>query len=158
MRTSKNQVEVEVTYEELGLELLESLPGANRLLGLRRALRQAGLIVQARAQQHCPKPGYKGDDPNKKPLVDTIGVNVWTGDHTIVCYVGPQYPAGAHGHLIEFGHRMVIHGQVLGWVEAKPFMRPAADETKSEQEAKIKQELQAAAKRAEKRAAKEKKT
>lgn len=154
----KNKVEVAIQFDEIGLNMLESLAGANRLLGLRRALQKAGEIVQAKAKQHCPKPGYKGDDPDKKPLVDTIGVKVWIGDHGIVCYVGPQYPAGAHGHLIEFGHRMVIHGQVLGWVEAKPFMRPAADETKSEQQAKIKEVLQAAARRAEKRAASQNKT
>jgi hypothetical protein len=150
----KNKVEVSISHEEFGLEALQSLAGANRLLGLKRALQKAGVIPQRRAKELCPKPGYPGDDPEKKPLVDTIGVKVWVGDYTIVCYVGPQYPAGAHGHLIEFGHRLVRNGQVLGWVNPKPFMRPAADETKSEQEAAIKSELQAAARRAERRAAK----
>lgn len=154
MAQARNKIDVSVNYDEIGLELLQSLEGANRLLGLRRALKKGADVVAKRAKELCPKPGYPGDDPDKKALVDTIGVNVWIGDSAIVAYIGPQYPAGAHGHLIEFGHILVIHGQVVGFVQPKPFMRPAADGTKSEQESAVKSELQAAVRRAEKRSQK----
>jgi HK97 gp10 family phage protein len=33
-----------------------------------------------------------------------------------------------YAHFIEFGHKLVIHGQELGFVSPRPFMRPAFDD------------------------------
>jgi hypothetical protein len=90
-----------------------------------------------------PKARLPGDDPSKKPLRDTIGVVVREYMTAIVIYVGPQYPAGAHGHLIEFGHNLVLFGvETSTFIPEQPFMRPAADETKSEQIQAITNSLQ----------------
>ena len=47
---------------------------------------------------------------NKKRLRETIGVVMREYSTARVAVVGPQYPAGAHGHLLEFGHRVARHG------------------------------------------------
>lgn len=61
--------------------------------------------------------------------------------------VGPQPPKGAHGHLVEFGHRMVTHdGRVVGNVPAHPFMRPAIRAQKGAAVARIDEILTAAIK------------
>jgi hypothetical protein len=133
-----NTVKVGVELEDSHLDLLKQIDPTDRLLGLKHALKAAGTIVVKRAQDLCPKPGYPGDDPTKKPLRDSIGMEVRVYDHAIVIVIGPEYPAGAHGHLIEFGHYHVMFGVVTGdFLPAQPFMRPAADETKSEQDAAI---------------------
>jgi hypothetical protein len=75
------------------------------------------------------------DRSNVKPLAETIGVVVRKYDTTSVAVVGPQYPAGSLGHLIEFGHREILYGRDTGRrVPPKPFLRPAADETRGDQD------------------------
>ena len=71
-----------------------------------------------------------------KPLAETIRVKVRKYDTVSVAVIGPEYPAGALGHLIEFGHREILYGRDTGRrVPPKPFLRPAADETRGEQDA-----------------------
>lgn len=138
-----NKIHTKIGLEDHHLDLLSKFELADRGLGLSKALRKAANVVAKRAKELCPKPGYPGDDPSKKPLRDTIGVVVREYMTAIVIYVGPQYPAGAHGHLIEFGHHLVLFGvETSIFVAAKPFMRPAADETKSEQIQAITNSLQ----------------
>jgi len=38
----------------------------------------------------------------------------------------------AYGVPLELGHRLVVHGRMYGKVEPKPFLRPAADESREE--------------------------
>ncbi len=141
-----NSIAVNVAFNDNHIQQLLKIDAMDRLLGLSKAMRKAGNVVAKRAKELCPPPGYPGDDPTKKPLRDTIDVVVRLYGYLIVVYVGPQYPAGAHGHLIEFGHTMVLFGVVTDqFVPAKPFMRPASDETKSEQDAAITESLQATA-------------
>lgn len=48
----------------------------------------------------------------------------------VVVYVGPSYPAGAHGHLVEFGtgpRYQKETGKYVGIMRPRPFMRPAWD-------------------------------
>lgn len=47
----------------------------------------------------------------------------------VAVYAGPSYPAGAHGHLVEFGTRPRYHksGKFVGIMPAAPFLRPAWD-------------------------------
>jgi hypothetical protein len=124
--------------------LLSDFESANRILGFSRAIRKAGKIVAKRAKELCPAPGYQGDDPTKKPLRETIGVVVREYGHIVVMYVGPEYPAGAHGHLVEFGHQLVLFGIPTDqFVTAKPFMRPASVETRSEQDTAVLMSLKA---------------
>jgi len=37
-----------------------------------------------------------------------------------------------YGAQVELGHKLVVHGKKAGSVEAKPFLRPAADESKDQ--------------------------
>ncbi|MCK9518046.1 MAG: hypothetical protein M0R74_03300 [Dehalococcoidia bacterium] len=39
---------------------------------------------------------------------------------------------GAHGVPLELGHRLVVNGKKVGTVKERPFLRPAADESKEE--------------------------
>lgn len=144
---SKNSVQVAIHFDETILESLELLPGMERYLGLTTAFRRAGQVVAKRARALCPPPGYKEDKPGLKPLRDTIGVVVRHYPNVLVVLVGPQYPSGAHGHLVEYGHWLVRKNKktgarkVIRWVEARPFMRPAVDETKAEQQEAIVNQL-----------------
>lgn len=46
--------------------------------------------------------------------------------------VGPTWPRGAHGYLVEFGHALVKGGKVIGNVPAHPYVRPAAEACEAE--------------------------
>ncbi len=53
----------------------------------------------------------KARKTGQKPLVRTIGKRAWSrrSKGLIGTVVGPKYPEGAHGHLVEFGHRITGH-------------------------------------------------
>ena len=146
-----------VTITETGdmNAILEQLPVMLQRGAVDKALRAAGKVVAKRAKELCPrssKTGTRegwskqtaGSRTGTKPLAETIGVVVRKYDTVSVAVVGPQHPAGALGHLVEYGHRMVVYGHDTGRrVQPKPFMRPAADETKGEQEAAMLRVLKA---------------
>ena len=120
---------------------LERMPFVLRGKLLQKALRKGGNVVAREARRLCPKPGYPGDDPTKKPLNKTI-TTVWRQyGSTVMTVTGPRYAkkdGGNHGHLVEFGHSKVLWGtETGGRVQGKPFMRPAADTTKAKQESEI---------------------
>ena len=100
------------------------------------AVKAAGEVVAARAKQLCPR-GDAADKPDAKPLADTIAVEVRDYDQRALAVIGPQYPAGAHGHLVENGHEIVTRdGRRTGRrARPKPFVRPAFDETQDAQQA-----------------------
>ena len=139
-----------VTITETGdmNAILEKLPIAASD-AVDKALRAAGKVVAERAKELCPrsiKTGTwdawskktEGERRGVKPLAETIGVVVRKYDTSSVAVVGPQYPAGSLGHLIEYGHSAIVWGRVskkYRRVPPKPFLRPAVDETKGEQEA-----------------------
>lgn len=79
---------------------------------LRKAMAAAAKVVVDRAKALCPPPNYKGDKPNLKPLRDTIGWVFREYTAARIAVIGPLAPAGAHGHLVEHGHRMVTRGRV----------------------------------------------
>lgn len=96
------------------------------------AVKAAGEVVAARARDLCPR-----GDTADKPLRDTIAVEVRDYDQRALAVIGPQYPAGAHGHLVEDGHEIVTRdGKRTGRrARPRPFVRPAFDETKDQQQA-----------------------
>lgn len=94
-------------------------------------------------------------------LARAIGkrVKTYTAQGVIYVAIGPKWPQGAHGHLIEYGHRP------SGWyakqasatfVPPYPFMRPAFDSQKraalsvarQEHRARVEMEARVAAKQA----------
>jgi hypothetical protein len=101
------------------------------------AVKAAAKVVIDESKRRVPQPGYSGDKPGLKPLRDTIGhvVRKPRGDKRIAV-VGPEYPAGAHGHLVEFGHQKVLWGTPTNErVPPHPFMRPSVDATEHMQSA-----------------------
>lgn len=56
-----------------------------------------------------------------------------------------RYPQGAHGHLVEFGHRSVLWGRRTGaMVEGKRFMLPAVEAVRGRADATFKQAVEVA--------------
>lgn len=100
------------------------------------AVKAAGEVVAARAKDLCPR-GDAADKPDAKPLRDTIAVETRDYDQRALAVIGPQTPAGAHGHLVENGHEIVTRdGKRTGRrARPRPFVRPAFDETKDQQQA-----------------------
>lgn len=145
--------------------LLERLEAEIREKALKAAVK-AGATVLARAmRKKAPKPGYPGDKPGKKPLKDTIGTVSRGRGVKQYAVVGPQYPAGAHGHLVEFGtagprkpkRRSLmkfnmgggdIFSQEVGPMPPHPFARPAFDESRREIQTAIAHSLVMAIRRA----------
>ena len=106
----------------------------------RRALKTAVGYSQTpvvkTAQAFVPE-GDPYDRAEKQALRDTSKKKVKTYNKggTIVAIVGPSYPSGAHGHLVEFGHRVVTHDGVDTGetVLGEEFMLPAAMATERQQ-------------------------
>lgn len=124
--------------------LLAKLDAEMRSKAVPKSLERAADIIVAAAQREVPQPGYPGDDPKKKPLRDTIAKEVKTyPSGTVVAVVGPQYPAGAHGHLVHEGHEIWL--PVPGYTKGAdtvntgrrsrpdPFLERAADGTTAAQ-------------------------
>lgn len=109
------------------LELLQRVAIGLRGPIAKKARLAAGRIVAGSARQRVTGPGYKGDKPGLKPLRDTMRTVDRDRGTT---FVGPEYPAGAHGRLVELGHDAEDGSRV----PAYPFLRPAADETTAQQQ------------------------
>lgn len=131
---------------------LERLPLELRGPVVKAGLRAAGNAVVRRAKQLCPPPGYPGDKPGLKALVDTLGTEIREYSGATVAVVGPKRPAGSHGWVVEHGHRIAVggtlthagrktppkskrtgkagEGTVAGTVAGRPFMEPASLETR----------------------------
>lgn len=84
---------------------LSQLPIAVRGTELEKAIRKGIGMVSKRAKQLVPPPGYPGDKPGLKPLRETLGTVLrrYKNGMIIAGVAGPEYPAGAHGHLVEHG-------------------------------------------------------
>jgi hypothetical protein len=67
-----------------------------------------GEVLATAAKAECPRNPL---DDAQIPLYATIMVK--TVDYGIrsLAVVGPQYPEGAHGHLVEFGHEIIARGE-----------------------------------------------
>lgn len=96
---------------------------------LARAARDAGRLVEADARPRITAPGYKGDKAGLKPLQQSLTTIVREYSGITIAYVGTLWPEGAHGHLVEFGHVLIVHGVTVGHVPPHPWLRPAAEST-----------------------------
>ena len=154
---SKKSVSVTITETGDMDHILEQLPIMLQRGALDKALRAAGKVVAKRAKELCPRSSQTGtregwssqtagERTGAKPLAETIAVVVRKYDTASVAVVGPQYPAGSLGHLIEYGHESKVWGKEpkkRKRVPPRPFMRPAIDETKGEQDAAMMRVLKA---------------
>lgn len=74
-----------------------------------------------------------GKKSGKQHLRQSLGKVVRDYGQVIVGLVGARRPEGSHAHLVEFGHdvKRKKDGPVVGRAPPYPFMRPAAEQTKS---------------------------
>ena len=120
--------------------LLAQLPFEMRQRILPKAQRASVKVIQKAARAKLPNPGYPGDKDPAVSLKRNIVIRVKTYENHVVAIVGPTFNT-PHSHLVEFGHRLVksiksidgVQKVQIGFVAAKPYMRPAIDETVNEQ-------------------------
>ena len=117
--------------------LLAQMPIEVREKHLKKAMRRGGNEVAKEARRLVPRPGYPGDDPTKIPLARTIRTVVRVYRDHVVAVVGPKWPEGAHGHLVEFGHAIQRNTPGPTRTRPRPFMRPASDGTLPQQNAAV---------------------
>ena len=103
-----------------GLDMLDYLNGLDdsiRRTVVRKMVRAGGTILAKEIRSEIKKrdmPYARGRtaatrksarQSGQKPLIRTIGQKAWSNPRKgiIGTVVGPQYPAGAHGHLVEKG-------------------------------------------------------
>ena len=98
--------------EDIDLEsVLEKFPNHMKRTVLRDAVKAAAKIVQKAAKARAPV-GDPSHKPHNKPLAKSIGLIIkrYSNDEKFMAIVGPQRPAGAHGHLLEGGHDIFARG------------------------------------------------
>jgi hypothetical protein len=151
---------VEVTDAGRLEAMLERLPLVLRGKTLERALSAAAKPVIEMAKSLCPdsyitgtrelwSAKTKAERASVKQLKDTITSVVRDYGERKVLVVGPAYPAGALGHLVEFSRRKILWGRDSGIeTRGKPFLRPAAQITKDEQRSALVKVLESAARKA----------
>lgn len=118
--------EIDKLLGEVEIEVRQSL--------LSRSLRSGLTITRRVAKAILPKPGYPGDKPGLAPLRDAVQIKVKTYPSGIVVgMIGYRWPEGAHGHLPEDGHRIVIRGVDTGKIsEAKKYLAKSVEQTEVE--------------------------
>jgi HK97 gp10 family phage protein len=112
---------------------------------LTTAIRKAANIGKRLATDAAPvgtEPG--GDFP---PLKQSVKTKVVERGERIVAIIGTESKA-RHAHLVEYGHRMVVGGslktggRVVGFVQPRPWFRPARDQAIPEVEKTFLEELE----------------
>lgn len=69
----------------------------------------------------------------------------YRGGKVLAMVVRVKYPQGAHGHLVEFGHKSVLWGRRTGAViQGKRFMLPAIEAVRERADAAFKRGVEAA--------------
>lgn len=126
--------------------LAQTLPEEIQQRAAKLALKRAGEIVVRAAKTNVPSSRMSGtfyrqskkqQEKSPRPLFDTITQRTRSYSNGIsVEVVGPSWPDGNHGHLVEHGHEAVYWGRKgnPARVEGKEFLAPAADSTKNQQQ------------------------
>jgi len=123
-----NTVQFVLTGEKELKWMLESLPRKMSGPVVRKALREGSKPILAAARAAAPV----GDTGNlKKSMSPGRGIRIKTyrNSGVTLAVIGPSWPLGAHGHLIEFGTKLreTETGASRGVGPAIPFLRPAFD-------------------------------
>lgn len=121
-------------YDELIAQLNRIDDQLTKRLGREMVKKSAG-VVAAEASRRCPRQRSRGRRRNTE-LANTITIEVRDYDKRALAITGPELINGAsHGRLVEHGHKLITHGVERGTVAGKPFLGPAFDATKSQQQA-----------------------
>lgn len=101
--------------------------GDDAIKELKPATNQAGNVILQKAKS---KVGV--DSGDTKRSLKLTGAKIKKNAYAISASIGAGKGAAPLGPL-ELGHKMVLYGKITGQkVEGKPFLRPAADESKEE--------------------------
>lgn len=138
--------------------MLSRLTGEMKLKGIETGLKHVGQMVIAEAQKRVPRSSetgtkkkwsrsyrqrYRKSTPLHTQFI--IKEGKYKNGKILSVVVKVRYPQGAHGHLVEFGHRSVLWGRRTGgMVQGKRFMLPAIEATKTRADAAFKSGLEAA--------------
>ena len=119
-----------------------------RTKALKKAIGAACKVVRNRARELCPV-----DEGDLRKSISYV-VRAYQDDTVIVGIVGPanvrgKKNPGRYGRLVEYGHLMRNFSGGSESVGARPFLRPAADQTGLDQEAAMMSSLTASIKEAE---------
>lgn len=138
--------------------MLSRLAGEMKLNGIQSGLKHVGQLVIAEAQKRVPRSALTGTKKKwsasyrqkyrKSTPLHTqfiIKPKEYRGGKVMAVIVRVKYPQGAHGHLVEYGHRSVLWGrQTGGMIQGKRFMLPAVEASRSQADAAFKSGLEAA--------------
>lgn len=139
------QVKIDTKHAD---NLLKQLPIEVRGKELNSAIRKALAIVTRKARSLAPvgDPDHSPDSPAlKKSIIHKVHSYQSTGN--VVGWVGGSWPDGAHSHLVDEGHDIVVaHGPRKGdnlGVRAKAtnFFKTAISTTQSKVAAKFESSL-----------------
>jgi hypothetical protein len=138
--------------------LLSRMAAEVKISGIQSGLKSVGQMVISEAQKRVPRSSVTGSKKKwsrsyrqkygkSQPLHTQFIVKPkeYRGGKVQAVIVRVKYPQGAHGHLVEFGHRSVLWGRRTGAiVQGKQFMRPAVDAVRAQSDAAFKSGLEAA--------------
>ena len=114
---------------------LLNMPILLRQKSLKKGLRKGGNEMAKAMRPLIPPPGYPGDKPGLMPLNKTVRVVVREYDGAVVAVVGPKWPEGAHGHLVDRGH--AVAGGGISRTQPVRFLKQAFDVSKRQQNAAV---------------------
>jgi hypothetical protein len=135
------EIEESIDFENIALKMAAQV----RLNVQQRGLENVGRIVIDEAQKRVPRSSQTGTKKKwsssyrerykKSTPLHTQFITKplsYRGGTVIGMVVKVRYPQGAHGHLVEFGHRSVLWGRRTGnMVQGKRFMLPAIEASKA---------------------------
>ena len=103
--------------------------GEDAIYRLEQPSIQAANVILAKAKSIVPVAEVNGGDLKRSLKVYKPGKRNKKA-YQIIARVG--FGKGAmHGVPLELGHRLFSHGEFAGYVNQKPYLRPAADESKA---------------------------
>jgi len=128
---------VSVSFKVEGLRdverALDDLSKATGRAALRRALKKSAQPLVEGVKRRAPVDDGSLRDSvaiaaRLAPSVAKVARRLGDPKSSVQLYLGPKWPEGAHGHLVEFGTAPRVKkstGQAVGAMPAQPFMRPA---------------------------------
>lgn len=135
--------------------LLAQLPVAFREKAVKKAVRAGMRKYISAARKRAPDGSVTGTSAKKSTkqknrdanrrfnLKKSLGVKVKGYGMRVAAFGGPRRPDGNHAHLVEYGHEKVLWGRkTSGEVKGRPFLRPAAEESRFEQRSAMLKTLQ----------------
>ena len=107
---------------------LQRLPEKLRRKSIKKVMTDSAETIRSEAARRCRKNPKGPTWPKTGHLADAVAQKVSVKAEKSTAKIGIDYSKAHHGHLVEFGHRIVVHKKDTGKRTRKfPFMRPAFD-------------------------------